>query len=88
MDADIRMDSAVINDFRGFLAQHAEIRLIAFNGRKAEQLFTRFVAVDDVADDIRRLGLPSTSPAYASMPFSGKLAAWRTALDYQDQRDM
>jgi len=87
MDADIRMDSAVINDFRGFLAQHAEIRLIAFNGRKAEQLFTRFVAVDDVADDIRRLGLPSTSPAYASMPFSGKLAAWRTALEYQDQRD-
>ena len=80
MDADIQLGSAIANDFRGFLAGHADIRLIAFNGKKAEQLFTRLVIAGDVTDGIQRLGLPSTSPAYASMPFSGKLAAWRVAL--------
>ena len=80
MDADIHMESAVANDFRGFLAGHADIRLIAFNGKKAEQLFARLVSAGEVTDGILRLGLPSTSPAYASMPFSAKLAAWRAAL--------
>ena len=80
MDADIQLGSAVANDFRGFLTVHANIRLIVFNGKKAEQLFTRFVDAHDVAADIVRRGMPSTSPAYASMPFSGKLAAWRAAL--------
>ena len=80
MDVDIRLDSALVNDFEGFLADHDCITLIAFNGRKAEQLFTRFVDVRAVAPGIPRIGLPSTSPAYASMPFSGKLAAWRNAL--------
>ena len=80
MDADIQLGSAVANDFRGFLAVHADIRLIVFNGKKAEQLFTRFVDARDVAADIVCRGMPSTSPAYASMPFSGKLAVWRAAL--------
>ena len=74
------MTSAVANDFRAFLAEHGEIRLIAFNGKKAEQLFRRLVSNDDVAGSIVRVGLPSTSPAYATLPFSGKLAAWRTVL--------
>jgi TDG/mug DNA glycosylase family protein len=80
MDADIQLGSAVANDFHGFLGDYADIRLIVFNGKKAEQLFTRLVGADDVVDGIVRVGLPSTSPAYASMPFSGKLAAWRIAL--------
>ena len=54
--------------------------IVAFNGRKAEQLFQRFVDPLEIAAGIRRASLPSTSPAYASMPFSGKLAAWREAL--------
>ena len=85
MDADIQLDGANVNDFRAFLGVHTDVRLIAFNGKKAEQLFTRIVSADDVADGIVRLGLPSTSPAYASMPFSGKLAAWRTALGNNDK---
>ena len=80
MDADIRLASATPNDFGEFFATHTRIRLIAFNGKKAEQLFARFVDPLGVADTIRRVGLPSTSPAYASMSFSGKLAAWRNAL--------
>lgn len=80
MDADIRLDSAQPNDFQGFFATHSELRLVAFNGRKAEDMFRRFVAADCPSDAVLRIGLPSTSPAYAAMPFSGKLSAWREAL--------
>jgi len=80
MDADIRMSSASANDFAGFLQRHEAIELIAFNGKKAEHLFARFMAPDIGGEQLTRVGLPSTSPAYASMPFSGKLAAWRAAL--------
>jgi hypoxanthine-DNA glycosylase len=80
MDADIRVDSATANDFATFFDQHAEIELIAFNGKKAEQLFARFVDASIDANQIKRTSLPSTSPAYATMSFSAKLDAWRDAL--------
>lgn len=80
LDSAIQLDSVVSNDFTAFFVEHAHVQLIAFNGRKAEQLFARNVD-DGVANSrIRRVSLPSTSPAYAAMPFSGKLAAWRAAL--------
>lgn len=81
MDANISISEATPNDFASFLEHHQSIRLIAFNGRKAEQLFGRFVDPLGVAEDIRRTVLPSTSPAYASLSFAGKLAAWREALE-------
>ena len=80
MDSDIQMDNARPNDFAAFFAAHSEIEVLAFNGKKAEQLFGRFVKAGEVPSTIRRIGLPSTSPAYAAMPFSGKLSAWRGAL--------
>jgi hypoxanthine-DNA glycosylase len=80
MDSEIRMDSARPNDFEAFFKTHASIEVVAFNGKKAEQLFGRFVVTDVVPPAIRCVGLPSTSPAYAAMPFSGKLLAWREAL--------
>ena len=83
MDADIRADTAKPNDFTEFFASHGDVELIAFNGRKAEQLFNRFVDPLEIATGIRRVGLPSTSPAYAALPFSGKLAAWREALQIE-----
>jgi len=80
MDADIRLDSARANDFRAFFETHRQLRLVAFNGAKAEQLFGRFVRPCPATADLQFVRLPSTSPAYAAMPFSGKLAAWRKAL--------
>ncbi len=76
-----KITAANANDFRGFLRNHPDVRLIAFNGKKAEQLFRRFVPIDGLSADVSLTGLPSTSPAYASMSFSGKLAAWRAALE-------
>jgi hypoxanthine-DNA glycosylase len=80
MDADIRLDSARANDFPDFFGAHASLRLVAFNGKKAEQLYASLVAPAGVADGLGHVLLPSTSPAYASLPFPDKLAAWRQAL--------
>ena len=79
LDADIEVKSAEANDFAAFLRQHSSIELIAFNGKKAEQLFHRLV-LESLQRPIRLIGLPSTSPAYASLSYSGKLAAWRNSL--------
>ena len=78
MDADIKLDSARANDFAAFFRSHSGIRQVCFNGRKAEQMFTKFVS--DVPQGVQLVSLPSTSPAYASLPFSAKLELWRTAL--------
>lgn len=80
LDSRIDLDSARVNEFGPFLQSHPDIRFIAFNGKKAEQLFNRFVAGDSVGPEIHRAALPSTSPAYAAMTFSGKLARWQQAI--------
>lgn len=79
LDAAIEIETATANDFEGFFAEHSGIELIAFNGRKAQQLFDRLVAKPRWSE-IAVASLPSTSPAYAAMPFSAKLAQWRAAL--------
>ncbi len=86
MDSDIRLDSAAANDFGAFLVEHPGICRIVFNGKKAEQLFHRFARAGIRNNEISIVGLPSTSPAYASMPFSGKLAAWREALEQVEEQ--
>jgi hypoxanthine-DNA glycosylase len=80
LDSAIR--SAEVNDFKGFLAAHPAIGLIAFNGRFAETLFLRQVAplLTPVQRTISTVRLPSTSPAHAGMPYPAKLACWRQAL--------
>ncbi|MGI9238296.1 MAG: DNA-deoxyinosine glycosylase [Woeseiaceae bacterium] len=80
LDSHIDLDSARVNEFGPFLELHSDIRLIAFNGKKAEQLFNRFVASNTVGKEIGRAALPSTSPAYAAMAFSGKLVRWQEAI--------
>ena len=80
MDADIRVDSAQVNDFGRFMSTHNDIQLIAFNGKKAHELFERLVDIQAIAPAVQQVVLPSTSPAYAMMPYSGKLDAWRNAL--------
>ena len=81
LDADIRQETAAANDFCRFFDSHPGIELLVFNGRKAEQLFSRLVKDED-RDRYRRIGLPSTSPAYAAMRYQGKLELWSAALDF------
>ncbi len=79
LDSDIRMQSAVANDFETFLVSHPCIVRIAFNGQKAEQLFRRMVP-KAVYKGLHLVGLPSTSPAYAAMRLPAKLLVWRQGL--------
>jgi len=80
MDADIHLDTAVPNDFSEFLSEHADVKRICFNGRKAEQLFEKLVIPKLTTPLPELISLPSTSPAYAKMSFNDKLDDWASKL--------
>lgn len=83
LDASIRRESIVLNDFSTFLQQHTQVQRICFNGTTAANLFERHVApLLEPAGLLppERLRLPSTSPAHAGMPRQEKLKAWHAAL--------
>jgi G:T/U-mismatch repair DNA glycosylase len=65
-----------------FLSSHPDIRLICFNGAKAATLFKAVVpTLEERWAHVRRVTLPSTSPAFASMPLADKIEMWRDALN-------
>jgi hypoxanthine-DNA glycosylase len=78
LDSDIRMDTARANDFATLFRDCPDIDFVCFNGRKAAAMFQRFAGPDSYATRFETL--PSTSPAYAAMPYEEKLARWRAAL--------
>lgn len=83
LDANIRRDTMVLNDFAAFFKQHPHIHRICFNGAAAATLFERHVT--PILQDFgllpaERLRLPSTSPANAGITRQDKLHAWRSAL--------
>jgi hypoxanthine-DNA glycosylase len=85
MDADIRLDSAQVNDFQTFFSGHPDLERVLFNGKKAEQMFARFVKSGELGSSVSFVSLPSTSPAYAAMSFADKLVRWRDALTGQSE---
>jgi hypoxanthine-DNA glycosylase len=78
LDSSIVPASAMANDFEGFFRAHPRIRRVFFNGRKAEEMYGRFVLPTLGADleELRYECLPSTSPAHAGMTFATKLEHW------------
>ena len=97
LDSNIRGNSEIPNDFGGFLARHPHIHSIYFNGRKAEQVFHRKALplilqlhpqLANRLSQITLTGLPSTSPAMASLDFSAKLERWQhLAVSLNPKRD-
>lgn len=80
-DSNIVRSSEQLNDFETLFATNPSLQLIAFNGGAAEAIFMRHgAALLKQFGHLKAVRLPSTSPAYASMPKQKKLAAWRTAL--------
>ena len=79
LDSSIIHASARTNDFDAFFASQPHIRRIFFNGRKAEEMYRRFVLPSLSAEyaAIRYVSMPSTSPAHAGMTFAEKLERWR-----------
>jgi hypoxanthine-DNA glycosylase len=81
LDASIAPASVVANDFEGFLHAHRSLKLICFNGAKAELLYRRLVLPRLPTERaLRHETLPSTSPAHAAMPYAEKLRRWSLAL--------
>jgi TDG/mug DNA glycosylase family protein len=80
LDSSIVHASAQANDFEQFFRAHPRVRRVFFNGRKAEDLYRRFVLprLGTEFSAIRYQCLPSTSPAHAGITFAKKLEAWRT----------
>lgn len=82
LDTDIDEPSIAANDFRQLLQSCRSIRIILFNGSKAEQTFARHVrpGITTMLTDIRLQRLVSTSPANARYSQTDKTAIWRTQL--------
>ncbi|MFW5425817.1 MAG: DNA-deoxyinosine glycosylase [Methylophagaceae bacterium] len=82
LDSNIDPNSVLANDFNTFFKQHPKIKLVVFNGGKAEQVFKQHV-MPILNESFKQLGqtrLPSTSPAHASMTFEQKLQHWQQVL--------
>ena len=73
-DSKIVPSSTQLNDLESFLLNHPSLKLVAFNGATAENLFkSRYASVMNQDFSFKTLRLPSSSPAYAAMPKAVKL---------------
>ena len=78
MDSDIDISTARPNDYASFFEANTAIELVCFNGQKAAAMFEDLVLAEhaELRSNRQFETLPSSSPAYASMPFEEKLAKW------------
>ena len=77
LDADIRLHEA--SDLAALAATLPDLRAIAFNGATSARIGRRQLA--GVAG-LALVDLPSSSPAYASLTFEKKRAAWLALAAY------
>ena len=73
LDSAIRKPAA--NDFARLRELCPLLETVGFNGQTSGKFAPQFAA-----EGYRTVVLPSTSPAYASMPFDAKLVAWRCLI--------
>ena len=79
LDSAIDAGSVTVNDLRGFLRQHPQIRDVLFNGAAAERFFLRHVA-PGLDPGLRLTRLPSTSPAHATRSRDEKRRQWHRVI--------
>jgi TDG/mug DNA glycosylase family protein len=77
LDADIRLHEA--SDLAALAATLPELKAVAFNGATSARIGRRQLA--GVAG-LSLIDLPSSSPAYASLPFARKREAWLVLRAY------
>lgn len=79
LDSAIQKNSMVSNAIPELLASYPSIRKIGLNGATANKAFRKeFPQLLNRQLEIQLL--PSSSPAFAAMPYDAKLAAWKAAL--------
>ena len=78
--------NATANDFESLLKQYPNIKMIAFNGRKSQETFKRFVVgKQNLPADLIMEYFPSTSPAHAYISFEQKAATWSVLKKYIEE---
>jgi TDG/mug DNA glycosylase family protein len=81
LDSSIVKSTERANDFVVFLKRHPTIKLIAFNGAAAQQIFIRrCTQVEHQFPALEIARLPSSSPAHAAMTREQKLTLWNAVL--------
>ncbi|MDT8370874.1 MAG: DNA-deoxyinosine glycosylase [Gammaproteobacteria bacterium] len=82
LDSNIEPETIIVNNFTAFLQQHPALKVIVFNGAKAEQIFNKYVlpTLSENQLTITRKRLPSTSPAHAAISFQQKCVCWQQLL--------
>lgn len=75
------LDSAIQdeepNDLDSFISLHRNLKVIGFNGAKAESLFEKYF---DRKKGIKYISLPSTSPANTNIDFDSICKIWQQIL--------
>lgn len=84
-DSDIR--NPVPNDFASLYERYPNLVNVCFNGGPAERLYRRFVEKPGALrfGSKTYYGLPSTSPANASLRFETKFERWKLLLQLLEQ---
>ncbi len=82
LDTAIKMDTITVNDFHDFFCTHEKLKLVCFNGAKAEALYNKHVmpAIKPDFSSLKYIRLPSTSPAHAAMNLQQKTTIWMNSL--------
>lgn len=71
---DSRIRDHATNDLAALVAALPELRAVAFNGGTAAKIGMQLLAESRMSLDL--IKLPSSSPAYAAVPYAEKLRAW------------
>lgn len=77
--SDAAITEVTVNDFTQFFEIHQSIKLLAFNGSKAAQIWHLQVKIEYV--DRQLITLPSTSPAN-TRPLAEKIQSWSVIKEY------
>ncbi|MBG0782046.1 MAG: DNA-deoxyinosine glycosylase [Bacteroidales bacterium] len=76
---DANIEDETPNDLTVFVEKNPQIKAIAFNGKEAAKLFGKHFGS---IPGIKLLGLPSSSPANAAIPWEEKLSKWSKIKEY------
>ncbi|MDR2147689.1 MAG: DNA-deoxyinosine glycosylase [Tannerella sp.] len=74
---DSNITSEEPNDIEDFIEQHKNLRIIGFNGKKAEELFGKYF---DRKDNIKYISLPSSSSMNTSISFTDICKIWKKVI--------
>jgi len=78
------LDTAIVNEeanpLNEFISTHKNLKVIGFNGKKAEQLFDKYF---ERRTGIRYLLLPSSSPANAGTSLEKACEVWSELIQYK-----